>query len=161
MTPQPSMTEKAPPEIFDAQRIQSLRLRRFYAYWDSKRGAAGCPLRKDIDPLEIPYALGFILIAEAVPEPEGFRIRLMGDEIVERFAIDMTGRGLTDYPEPVYRDLVRRTFESVLDHRRPVLVQRELVVGTRRHRYEGLSLPLTSNGGEINTVVSCLDFADR
>ena len=155
------MTENALPESFDIQRIQSLRLRRFFAYWEGKRGTAKCPWRKDIDPLEIPYALGFILIAEAVPEPEGFHIRLMGEEIAERFAIDLTGRGLTEYPEPVYRDLVRRTFEAVLDRRHPVLVQRELVVGSRRHRYEGLTLPLTSDGVEIDTVVSCLDFAAR
>jgi len=155
------MTEISPPETFDTQRIQSARLKRFFAYWEAKRGDASCPHRKDLDPLEIPYALGFILIAEAVHEPEGFRIRLMGGELAERFAIDLTGRQLSEYPEPVYRDLVRRTFKTVLDRRQPVLVQREIVVGTRRHRYEGLNLPLSSNDGKIDTVVACLDFADR
>ncbi len=155
------MTDKSPVEAFDTQRIQSARLKRFFAYWDSKRGAAGCPRRKDLDPLEIPYALGFILIAQAVPQLEGFHIRLMGDELAERFAIDMTGRELSDYPEPVYRDLVRRTFKTVLVRRQPVLVQRDIVVGKRRHRYEGITLPLSSSGGEIDTVVACLDFADR
>lgn len=155
------MTACTPHETFDTQRIQSARLKRFFAYWEAKRGAARCPHRKDLDPLEIPYALGFILIAEALPEPEGFRIRLMGDELAERFAIDLTGRQLSEYPEPVYRDLVRRTFTTVLHRRQPILVRREIVVGKRRHRYEGLNLPLSSSDGEIDTVVACLDFADR
>jgi hypothetical protein len=146
---------------FDPARIRNARLQRFFAYWDAKRGGAPCPRHGHIDPLEIRYALGYVLIAERRPPPDHFHFRLMGQELVERYGIDLTGRSLAAYPDPAYRDLVRRTFSTVLEQRRPVLVDRNIVTSGRRHRYEGLTLPLSSDGTAIDQVIACLDFSDE
>ena len=148
-------------EGFDPATIRKVRLQRFFHYWNAKRGTAPCPRHGDIDPLEIRYALGYVLIAERRPAPDHFHIRLMGQELVERYGIDLTGRSLADYPEPVFRDLVRKTFATVIDQRRPVLVDRDIVSAGRRHRYEGLTLPLSSDGKAIDQVIACLDFSDE
>jgi len=148
-------------DAFDPATIRNTRLQRFFEYWNAKRGASPCPRQRDIDPLEIRYALGYVLIAERRPPPDEFHFRLMGQELVERYGIDLTGRSLAVYPDPGFRDLVRKTFSAVLDQRRPVLVDRDIVTSGRRHRYEGLSLPLSSDGREIDQVIACLVFGDE
>lgn len=155
------MNDLTNPDAFAPQRIRSDRLRRFYDYWRRKAGDRRCPLRADIDPLEIPFALGSLLIAEVVPPGNRFRFRLMGDAIVERFAIDMTGRHLDDYPEPGYRDLVARSFTAVVTRGEPLLVDRDLASYGRRYRYEGLTLPLSSDGSATNMLIACLEFQDE
>jgi hypothetical protein len=42
-----------------------------------------------------------------------------------------------------------------------VLVDRNIVTALRRHRYEGLTLPLSSDGSSIDQVIACLDFSDE
>jgi hypothetical protein len=155
------MNEPSRNESFDPATIRNTRLQLFFQYWNTKRGAAPCPRHSDIDPLEIRYALGYVLIAERRPPPDHFHFRLMGQELVERYGVDLTGRSLAAYPEPIYRELVRKTFSSVIDQRRPVLVDRNIVTAGRRHRYEGLTLPLSSDGTTIDQVIACLDFSDE
>ncbi|MBL8699303.1 MAG: PAS domain-containing protein [Alphaproteobacteria bacterium] len=145
---------------FRPQRIRSERLRRFHEYWRRKAAGRIAPLRADIDPLEVSFALGHLLIAEAVPPGPRFRFRLMGDTIVERFAIDLTGRFLDDYPEENYRELVARTFSSVIQRGEPVVVDRDFATYGRRYRYEGLCLPLSSDGGAIDMLIACLEFKE-
>ena len=155
------MNDASRNEGFDPATIRNTRLQRFFAYWNTKRGGEPCPRHDDIDPLEIRFALGYVLIAERRPPPDHFHFRLMGQELVERYGMDLTGRSLAAYPEASYRDLVRKTFSTVIDQRRPVLVDRNIVTSGRRHRYEGLTLPLSSDGRTIDQVIACLDFTDE
>lgn len=155
------MNDASRHEGFDPATIRNVRLQRFFAYWDAKRGTAPCPRHADLDPLEFRYALGYVLIAERRPPPDHFHFRLMGQELVERYGVDLTGRSLAAYPEPAYRELVRKTFAAVIDQQRPVLVDRNVVTSGRRHRYEGLTLPLSSDGQAIDQVIACLDFTDE
>ncbi len=55
------------------------------AYWDRLRGARRMPSRKDLDPLDIPELLPYVMLIDVLREPLDFRFRLLGsghDQIV-------------------------------------------------------------------------------
>jgi hypothetical protein len=122
--------------------IQADRLRRLLAYWNEKRGAAAMPARADISPFDFTYVLGDVVLAEVLRDPLRFRYRLHGVNLVARDGFDMTGKLLSDHPEPGYRDRIARTWTGVAQTGKPSHALREIAVDGRMRRYESLVLPL-------------------
>ena len=59
-------------------------LQRLHAYWDGKRNGRVYPGREVIDPLELRFMLGNLILLDVEPEPLRFRYRLFGTEIARR-----------------------------------------------------------------------------
>ena len=57
------------PGPMNAFSITDESLRRLYLYLDEKRGARAFPARRDIDPLDFPYLLGWILLLDVSHAP--------------------------------------------------------------------------------------------
>jgi hypothetical protein len=73
--------------------ITDPKLQQLYDYWLDKRNGQRYPARADIDPLEMRYAMGNIMLVEVLGEllPR-FRIRLHGSNLVPRHGGEHTGK---------------------------------------------------------------------
>ena len=134
------------------------RLQRLLAYWGERRGPRALPARADIDPLDFPYILGNVVLIAVEREPLRFRIRLQGSTLVQRLGFDLTGRLLDDLSAmPNFRDLIAVAAGEVVDHRRPILRARNMIMDDRVLRYEALLLPLGGQDGTVEHVlIGCL-----
>src|SRR5215471_13459596 len=86
-----------------ADQIREPRLKRLFAYWCAAKRGRRMPARRDLDPLDFPYALGYVMLVDVLREPLRFRVRLHGTEITRRVFYDLTGKLLDDIPDPEYR----------------------------------------------------------
>ncbi|MBI3507483.1 MAG: PAS domain-containing protein [Proteobacteria bacterium] len=143
---------------FDPASLRSKRLRRFFEYWNAKRGTREMPARGNIDPVEIPWLLGYVTLHEVLPEG-GFRFRIDATHTANMFGFDMTGRTLAEYPDAQVREMIRSSLVAVLETRQPQ--RKDLDYGTsfRQWRYERLILPLSEDGARIDMLMSAIDVA--
>jgi hypothetical protein len=131
-------------------------LRRLLEYWQAKRRTLGrLPARADVDPLEMRYALGHLVLADVEHgDPIRFRHRLIGTRIVERAGYDATGLYVDDIPDSELARWLLGTYASVVATREPVWQSLNGVIGGRATILEILRLPLSSDGGKIDVVLS-------
>lgn len=136
------------------------KLRRLYDYWNAKRDARDMPSRGDIDPLEMRFAIGNVLLADVIEgEPPQFRIRLHGTNLVQHVGYELSGKMLDEMPQAEFRELTRQSFTKVATTKRPLHAQRNLILDDRSRRYETLILPLSSNGERVDMIL-CGQFYD-
>ncbi|MFN4087934.1 MAG: PAS domain-containing protein [Alphaproteobacteria bacterium] len=129
------------------------RLRRLYAYWDGLRRGRRYPTRREVDPLQLPFILGNLLLIEVMPGRAGFRVRLHGTALAERIGMELTGRLLDDHPDEAFRRLAARTFAHVSRVGDPFGATGDRVAGADRHPYETLILPLSDDGKTVDTLL--------
>src|SRR5215471_18076193 len=126
--------------------IKHPKLRQLYDYWDGKRAGRTMPSRADIDPLDMVFVIGnLILIDVLAGEKPGFRIRLHGTKLVERVRYELTGKMLDEMPEAEFRELSRASFTKVVRTREPLHVHRNRILDGRARQYESLILPLSAD----------------
>ena len=142
----------------DPNSVRSNRLRRFFGYWDGRRGQRMMPARSDIDPVEIPWMLGYVTLHDARPG-QNFRFIIDGTRTAEMFGIDMTGRTVDEYPIPDIREMIRRTLATVVETRRPLRSDLDYGVKHQCWRYERLILPLGADGANVDMLMSAVDVA--
>ena len=130
------------------------KLRRLYEYWDEKRGGRKMPARADLDPLDMRFAIGDVILVDVLDEdPPRFRIRLHGTNLSERTNFDLTGKMLDEMPAPEFRNLATRSFRRVVRTREPMHVLAERLLDDRHQRYEAILLPLSSDGERIDRLM--------
>jgi len=140
--------------------LESPTLRRFFEYYRAKAGNRPFPARRDLDPVDFPYALGDITLIDVAHDPLRFSFRLDGSRHVERFGFDLTGRSLDDFPYPEMRQAIYDSYRDVIEARAPRRYYRDLESAGRWFRYETLILPLSDDGTEINMLISAISFHD-
>jgi hypothetical protein len=133
-------------------------LRRFYEYWDAKRGAREFPGRSDIDPIEMEFALGNVSLLDVLYEPLRFRYRVHGSYIADRLGVDMTGRFADDIPEPDRRGFVEENFRTVVATRAPLARSGKRVLDNRTWNFDSVILPLGRADGTINMLLLCVEY---
>jgi hypothetical protein len=140
------------PEAFS--QLSDRTIRRFAAYWLARRGGKLVPGRRDIDPVEIPWALPFIWLCDHLPEEREFRYRLAGEHINGAFRRNLRGRTMRDIVSPeIYAIAIARYLPvidgpAVLHNAGPVYNHRgHLVTGER------IAFPLSSDGGRVDMMV--------
>ena len=138
-------------------------LRRLYDYWAEKRGDRAMPSRADIDPVEMRYVIGNVIMVDVIegPSPQ-FHIRVHGTNLVERVHFDLTGKLLDEMPLPEFRELTRQSFSMVARTKEPLHARRDLILDGRRRFYETLILPLSSDGERVDRILCGLfyDYLD-
>ncbi|MBI1244557.1 MAG: PAS domain-containing protein [Alphaproteobacteria bacterium] len=145
-------------EGFRPDTIRSNRLRRFYTYWDARRGTRAMPARCDIDPTEVPWMLGYVSLHDVLPDG-GFRFRVDASNTSAMFGIDMTGRRLDEYPIPDVRERIRSALETVVLTREPLRTDLDYATSFEKWRYERLILPLGTDGRVPDMLMSAIDVA--
>lgn len=147
----------AHPAEFDPAIIETPALRRLHAYWDSRRAGRAMPARADIDPTDFAWALGAVSLMERQGDGD-YLFRVDATTTAELFAIDMTGRLLSLYPDAPVRSMMQATLDAVVAARAPMLVYRDFIFNRMPRRYELLLLPLSSDGAAVDMVLSMPGF---
>jgi hypothetical protein len=136
-------------------------LQRFHADWDVRRRGREFPARRDFDPCDLRYALGYISLIDVLGDPPRFRFRLHGVGNAERVGIDMTGKLLEAMPDGRRYRLVSMHYSAVMKEREPVAQTRRVyAIDERAWNCEVLVLPLSSDGINIDMLMSCAAWAD-
>lgn len=133
---------------------------RLYRHWDEVRRGRPMPSRADLDPVSLPQLLGHLLLIDVLRAPLRFRYRLIGTRLTERIRRDMTGKFFDDIPEPVYRDRLYDWHGGVVAEKAPrggVTARRLL---DRWEPYEILTLPLSTDGVEVDMTLTGLYYRD-
>jgi hypothetical protein len=134
--------------------IKHPKLRQLYEYWEGKRGARSMPSRADLDPVDIRFAIGDVILVDVLDEkPPRFRIRLHGTNLSERTNFDLTGKMLDDMPAPEFRELSTRSFRKVLRTREPLHALAARQLDGRMQRYEAIIMPLSSDGERVDRLI--------
>jgi len=145
--------------------ITNLRLQRLYDYWCERRGDRRFPARVDIDPLDLTFLMGNLILVDVVDVVEGeqpsFFVRLHGTNLVQRAGYELTGRMLNDLPISEFRQLAMRTFSLVARTGEPFHGNRDRILDERSHRYETLILPLSKDGERVDMLLAGLIYADE
>ncbi|MBK8160271.1 MAG: PAS domain-containing protein [Rhodospirillaceae bacterium] len=129
-------------DAFAAQ-IRHPVLRRMFAYWRDKAGARNMPTRADLDPIDFPYALGYVMLVEVERAPLRFRFRLYGSALVKYFADgDYTGKYADQLLPPDYAPFVVAAYTTAVEGGVPRHAQREMVIDRQILNYDVLTLPL-------------------
>lgn len=138
-------------------RLESEMLQRFHADWDARRRSREFPARGDFDPCDFSYALGYISLMDVVRDPLRFHFRLQGTGIVEHTGVEMTGKFVDQMKDRRHCEMATGHFREVVETRQPVVkIRRAYITDVRVWNCEVLVLPLSSNGADIDMLVSCI-----
>jgi hypothetical protein len=139
-------------DAFVAQ-IEDEQLRRLYLYWDEKRAGRKFPARRDIDPLELGFVLGWVLLLDVEYNPLRFRFRIYGSALAARVDYDMTGKYADEHPNETVRQHIEAAWRDVVTRATPVHAWMEDGRGPAQHQFETLRLPLSSDGAVIDMLL--------
>ncbi len=119
------------------------QLERLYAYWNAQRRGHVFPLREDIDPLDMPYALGNVLLVDVEREPAiRFRYRLWGVNLTTDYGQEMTGRYVDQLQPPAFGARVQQQYLATLTANAAQLHKFDDIIDGRWFMHERLLLPL-------------------
>jgi len=143
--------------------LRSEPVKRFDAYWQSKRRGDRLPQRRDIDPSEILDILPLFILVDIEEQPFRVRYRLCGTR-VSLLDEELTGRYLDELkntpPEEKLR--VRDLYQLVCTERRPVYVRSSSASRQTGNLLllEGAIWPLSSDGSRVDKCAAVEDFPD-
>lgn len=135
-------------------KIEDENLRRLYAYWSEKRGTRRFPARRDIDPLDFAYVLGWVTLVDVTYNPTRFRFRLYGSELAHRIGTDLTGTYADQHPSHEFGTMLQRSWQEVVDRGEPICVRYEREVDHRKRPWEALRMPMSSDGKVIDMLLA-------
>lgn len=123
-----------------------------YGYWQSKRRDGLLPARADIDPLEIPRLLPYVLLSEISLSPFQVRFRLMGTEAAAMNNLDITGKTLNfDIECPEWQRYWTEAYLKTATTGEPVFGIDSYEYRNRAYlRFEWCLLPLANDGRHVD-----------
>jgi hypothetical protein len=134
--------------------IKHPKLQQLYDYWSAKRGERKMPSRADLDPLDMTFVMGNVILVDVIAgTPLGFRIRLHGTNLVERAHYELTGKMLDELPQVEFRDLTRQSFTKVANSGEPLHVLNDRVLDDQPRRYETIILPLSADDARVEMLL--------
>ena len=138
------------------------KLRRLHEYWVEKRGERKMPSRVDIDPLDIIYIVGNVILVDVIDgDPLRFHIRLHGTNLAERVGYELTGKMLDELPVDDFRALAQQSFSWVATKAQPLHSRRDRIIGGRFARYETVIMPLSDDGERVSRLLIGLIYDDE
>lgn len=144
---------------WDVSEAKDSRLKRVFDYWQSRCGDRVMPSRSDIDPTEIPDLLSFIALVDVLDNPRDFRIRLVGTSIRDIAGTEMTGKVIADVFPPAFHAEVFKHWNEIVDRKTPKVASGRHWVSDRSHiKWEGILLPLSSDGATVNMMLGACVF---
>lgn len=101
--------------------LQSPVLRHILRVWDEKRKGRAYPERRDLRPQDfVPY-LRHLSLARVIDGSNDFELRIIGDEIIQAYGENFTGRTLSSIAEFV-GDAIVSAYHAVVLEGAPVLL---------------------------------------
>lgn len=133
------------------------RMARLAAYWQVRRGSREMPARADIDPLEMGFALGALVLFDVEGEGQ-YRYRVYGSNFVDQFRRELTGLSLDGHPEKSQIPLMRRSLNEAVAARRPTARRGTKLVQGEVRRYSGLFLPLSADQRTVDQILMMVEL---
>ncbi|HEY5336647.1 MAG TPA: PAS domain-containing protein [Rhizomicrobium sp.] len=131
-------------------------------YWNAKRGDRKMPARKDVSPSDLRQHLGWIFLADVLPDADDFRYRLVGNLVGSYFGLNGTHQTLREVFAPFGRETVEGTlliYRKVVSGQLPVRVTGQTNWdGKGLEPYETVYLPLSDDGQTANMILSGFVF---
>ncbi len=142
-----------------AEQIVNPRLRLLYAHWNDIRGGRLLPIRRSVDPVQIPTVLSSTFLCDYEADTGRLRYSLVGEDIRSRYADEITG----SYQDQLFEGAAR---EAHLERTRIVMETPALyhargdVYGFagRHGTGERLALPLSSDGETPDSLIGATVF---
>lgn len=134
-----------------ADQLDDPRLRDLLTLWEHEGPQPGLVM---IDPINLRFLLGNIVVFVVEPEPLRFRYRLFGTNIVQRIGFDMTGRYADELPEPTTRRNVCTFLEKIWRERRAYRARSHRLINDEPWLTEALGLPLFDEAGAITAILA-------
>jgi hypothetical protein len=152
-TPPPDMARRLARE-----EVSRRNLRRLVEHWDAVRGGRQMPARRDVHPEDLAFMLGQVMLIDVheVERPKAalaFRFRLVGTLIEEAGHPGLQGRWVHELSPDVYRRLVHFGYALAVNERAPNFYRVALDHAGQKLRYERVVLPLSQDGGRIDTLL--------
>ncbi len=135
------------------QTIEDERLTRLLDYWESRRAGRIMPARTDIDPVDIAWLLGHVLLIDVQRDPQRFRFRLVGTKTPRRHNVDFTGMWVDEIPFPEAARTLVASYRDLVALARPARVVRNEVLDGHRIRWETIVLPLAADGETVDMLL--------
>ncbi|MCR9220154.1 MAG: PAS domain-containing protein [Alphaproteobacteria bacterium] len=136
-------------------RIREPEVRRIAEYWAGLRNGRAMPRMKDIDPLDIPWALGGFYMGDYDAETGRFAYRIAGDNITQMFERQtkrptMKGADFSAmFPKPS-AEMVRRRWRPLGERGAIVLMTGLIYLAAERLPVgERIILPLSEDGERV------------
>ena len=150
------------PDVFSAHSIDLLppRLGLLHAYWSSKLAGRPMPSRSDIDPVEIPKLLPWIMLVDVDDGGANFRYRLVGSEIASLVGAALKGKSVGSAVSGPYTEWLLGVYRTAVERKKPVFSQSELGFGSRglKRVVSRLMLPLSSDGVSVSMILNGQDY---
>jgi hypothetical protein len=145
--------------ISDPATLNAPRLREAYLYWDAKRRDRLMPTRSDIDPVEIPRLLPYVILIEVVREPLDFRYRLIGTQARDIMRQDFTGKCFSEIRGKGKESALWYGCEAVVRSKAPIS-EKTPYVGPERflRNCENVLLPLSNDRVNVTMIFKVISF---
>ena len=128
-------------------------LRQVLGVWDEKRNGRAYPVRDDLRPHDFAPYLRHLSLARVIDGGHDFELRIIGDEIVQSYGENFTGRTLSSITDFV-GDAIVSSYHSVLLEQGPILLHGIFERPRDQHfRREVLLMPVGA-GGRVEFVLS-------
>lgn len=130
-----------------------------HAYWLAKRGDRAMPSRADIDPAEIKGLLPHVMLYDAAPATR-YRIRLVGEAIVQFVGRNMTGHDAGTGMDPQPAAMMRAILDAVADGGAPRFRAGKAYWWKEKayRDFEACFLPLSPDGKAVNIILAGVVF---
>ena len=132
-------------------------------YWEAKRGDRMMPARRNINPSEMRHHLGWLFLADVLPDADDFRYRLVGNLVASYFGTNGTNKTLREMFAPFGAETLEGTlfiYRKVVSERTPVRVTGQANWdGKGLEPFETVYLPLSDDGVSVNMIMSAFVFS--
>jgi hypothetical protein len=143
------MSELNPVEPI-AGTVRSARLRALIRYWTERCAGRAMPLRREIEPTEIPGLLPIVLLADVTPA--GPRMRLLGSEATNAYGRELRGSAIADIQFGQFTVPWLEAFFRVIQSAKPAFAAGTYRRGTELCRIETVLMPLTEDGRSVGQI---------
>jgi hypothetical protein len=130
--------------------LTDARLLRLFDYWQDAvtRAGGALPPVSAIDPLELRFILGWLMIMEPVNDGADFKYRLFGTEIASIQQRDLTGCMVSD-SFPNFARWTSEVYRKVMALKAPMLTHHSPQRYVAVDRWERLILPYVDTRGQV------------
>lgn len=134
----------------ERDQLEDERLQRLSSYWREKAGDQNAAPVASIDPTDMRFVLGYLMLLDVLEDGFDFRYRLYGTKISERFGKDVTGTTVREFGDTEYIvNFFLGAYQAVMERRAPLLTVHYPKKASETASWTRLILPLKNENNEI------------
>lgn len=141
-----------------ARKVDAADLMRLFDYWRTRHRGDLLPARRDIDPMDLAFILGDLVLVDVLSDPRRFRYRLVGANVARRSSQDNTGVMVHEHPDAEFRPTALRFYAGIATAVRPDGERRKMLTSEGLRKYEILGLPLAADGRTVDMILVGLHY---